>query len=229
MLTVSHVYKKFGSREVLSDVCLKLEEGCYGLLGPNGAGKTTLLRTILNWYPIKRGTIQLDGAGEIGYLPQQFGAFRELTVWDTLLYFAELKKIPKDGQQREIERVLALVNLSEQRKERMSHLSGGMRRRVGIAQTILGNPGILFFDEPTAGLDPEERMRFKNLIQQIMEGKIVVISTHIVEDVESLCNRVIIMNQGRILEDMTTEEAEHLAEDEKGLEAGYLARIHRER
>ncbi len=229
MLSIEHVYKNFGKKEVLSAVCLNLEKGCYGLLGPNGAGKTTLLRMILKLYPVRRGSIWCDGAEEIGYLPQKFGAFRELTVYDILYYFAALKKIPKKMRGEEITRVLRLVNLSDREKDKMGSLSGGMQRRVGIAQAALGDPGILIFDEPTAGLDPEERARFKELVRQIMEGKTILLSTHIVEDVESLCDHVIIMNQGRILESLTTDEAGRLADGEEGLEAGYLSRIHRDR
>lgn len=228
MLTIDHVYKKFGKKEVLSDVCLQLEKGCYGLLGPNGAGKTTLLRMILNLYPVKKGSIHFESSNQVGYLPQKFGAFRELTVYDILYYFAALKKIPKERREEEIDRVLSMVNLSDRKQDRMSHLSGGMQRRVGIAQAILGDPDILIFDEPTAGLDPEERVRFKKLIQRIMEEKTILISTHIVEDVESLCGHVIIMNRGRVLENLTTEEAAGLSEEEGNLETGYLTVIHRD-
>lgn len=228
MLTIDHVYKKFGRKEVLSDICLQLDEGCYGLLGPNGAGKTTLLRMVLELYPVRKGSIHFDSPGGVGYLPQKFGAFRELTVRDILLYFASLKKIPKAEQEAEIDRVLALVNLSDRKKDRMSSLSGGMQRRVGIAQAVLGDPSILIFDEPTAGLDPEERARFKKLIGQIMKKKTVIISTHIVEDVESLCDHVIIMNRGKVLEHLTTEEAARLSGKEENLEAGFLSAIHRD-
>lgn len=226
MLTINHVYKKFGKKEVLSDICLQLDEGCYGLLGPNGAGKTTLLRMILELYPVRKGSIHLDSPGGVGYLPQKFGALRELTVHDILLYFASLKKIPRTDQEAEIDRVLNLVNLSDRKKDRMSRLSGGMQRRVGIAQAVLGDPGILIFDEPTAGLDPEERVRFKKLIQQVMEKKTVLISTHIVADVESLCDHVIIMNRGRVIRNLTTAEAAQLSGEEGNLEEGYLNAIH---
>ena len=155
MFKVKHVNKNFGKRKVLDDICLELENGCYGLLGPNGAGKTTLLRCILKLYPLKEGEICTNK--DIGYLPQKFGVFQELTVYDILYYFSTLKKVPKEERDGEIDRVLSLVNLEDRKKERMSRLSGGMLRRVGIAQAILGDPEVLFFDEPTAGLDPEER------------------------------------------------------------------------
>lgn len=222
MLKIEHVSKNFGKKRVLDDVCLNMEEGCYGLLGPNGAGKTTLIRIILELYPVKKGSIHFEGAGDIGYLPQKFGAFRELTVQDILFYFAALKQIPKAEQGMEIDRVLELVNLSDRKKDRMSSLSGGMQRRVGIAQAVLGDPSVLIFDEPTAGLDPEERTRFKKLIRQIMDEKIVIISTHIVEDVETLCDRVIIMNRGRVLKNMAVEDAS----EEGSLEKGFLCAIH---
>ena len=222
MLKIEHVSKKFGKKRVLDDVCLNMEEGCYGLLGPNGAGKTTLIRMIMELYPVRKGSIRFEGAGGVGYLPQKFGAFRELTVRDILLYFAALKKIPKADQEKEIDRVLELVNLSDRKKDRMSSLSGGIQRRVGIAQAVLGDPPVLIFDEPTAGLDPEERTRFKKLIRQIMDKKIIIISTHIVEDVEALCDRVIIMNRGRVLRNMAVEEAG----EEGSLEKGFLCAIH---
>ncbi len=222
MLKIEHVSKNFGKKRALDDICLDMEEGCYGLLGPNGAGKTTLIRMILELYSIKKGSIQFEGTGHIGYLPQKFGAFQELTVRDILLYFAALKKIPKVEQEAEIDRVLELVNLSDRKKDKMSSLSGGMQRRVGIAQAVLGDPSVLIFDEPTAGLDPEERTRFKKLIRHIMDKKIVIISTHIVEDVETLCDRVIIMNRGRVLKNLSVEEVS----EEGSLEKGFLCAIH---
>lgn len=208
MLTLANVSKKFRRKEVLKHLSLQLDEGCYGLLGPNGAGKTTLLRCILGLYNVNSGEISFHGEKQsIGYLPQKFGMFREMTVYDMLYYFAAVKKIPKNLRGDEIERVLSLVNLEDRCRERVSRLSGGMQRRVGIAQAVLGDPDIIFFDEPTAGLDPEERTRFRTVIANIKEDKTILISTHIVEDVESICDRVIMMDQGNILENVTVEDA----------------------
>ena len=142
-------------------------------------------------------------------------------------YFAAAKKVPKERREAEIDRVLADVNLSEKAGEKVGHLSGGMQRRLGIAQAILGDPDILFLDEPTTGLDPEERSHFKEIIQKLSkENKIIVISTHIVEEVEAVCDRVLIMKDGTLLENVTVEEACRFAgEDNATLEQGYLQRL----
>lgn len=131
-----------------------------------------------------------------GYLPQKFGMFRELTVYDMMDYFAVLKKIPKAEKRAEIERAVEFVNLTDRIKDRVGSLSGGMVRRLGIAQAVLGSPKVMLFDEPTAGLDPEERMRFKNIVSQLPRDSIVLISTHIVEDVEAVCDHVMVMQAG---------------------------------
>lgn len=229
MLKVQNVYKKFRRREALHDVSFQLEKGIYGLLAPNGAGKTTLLRCILELYSVSSGEIHLEENEKIGYLPQRFGVFRELKVYDMLYYFATVKRIPKKERDAEIRRVLSLVNLEERTTDRVAQLSGGMQRRLGIAQAVLGNPELLFFDEPTAGLDPEERTRFKRLIREIAGDKTIIISTHIVEDVESICDRVLIMSKGKLLENVTVEEACQFAKnpesDSPTLEEGYLSRI----
>lgn len=207
MLTIENVSKKFRRKQVLKNVSLQLDKGCYGLLGPNGAGKTTLLRCILGLYPLNSGNISFDGERtQIGYLPQKFGMFPEMTVFDMLYYFCSIKKIPKTCRKEEIERVLELVNLEDRIQDRVSRLSGGMQRRIGIAQAVLGNPDIVFMDEPTAGLDPEERVRFRSVLEDIKKERTVLVSTHIVEDVESVCERVIIMNQGEILENSSVSE-----------------------
>ncbi len=231
MIEFDHVVKKFGKRKALDGVSLRLEKGCYGLLGPNGAGKTTLLRCMLGLYPVSGGAVRMGDGAAVGYLPQKFGVFRELSVRDALYYFACIKKIPKGERDPEISRALSQVNLEDRGRDRVSRLSGGMQRRVGIAQALLGDPDVLIFDEPTAGLDPEERARFKNLVRRAGAGRTVLISTHIVEDVESLCDRVIIMNQGQVLENVTTAEAADFAKcddiPEPTLEQGYLARLNK--
>lgn len=200
MVCLHGVSKKFHKREALKSISLQMEAGCYGLLGPNGAGKTTLLRCILGLYKPNSGEIVLnDEVGRIGYLPQKFGMFREMTVYDMLYYFAAAKKIGKTHRGSEIERVLSLVNLEDRMRERVGRLSGGMQRRLGIAQALLGDPEVVLFDEPTAGLDPEERTRFRSVISKITSNRTVLISTHIVEDVESVCDNIIIMNEGTVL------------------------------
>lgn len=171
-------------------------------MGPNGAGKTTLMRCITGLYSFQ-GSIKVNGQDinkikkkAIGYLPQKFGLFPELTVNEMMTYFCNLKKLPRSIWKETIDSSLRMVNLSEQKKSKISTLSGGMIRRLGIAQAFLGDPFVVLLDEPTAGLDPEERMRFKNIVTNISNDKIVLVSTHIVEDVEACCNKIMILNKG---------------------------------
>ena len=221
MITIENLTKTFGKKKALDNLSVTLEPGVIGLLGPNGSGKTTLLRTLTGLYKTKSGKILLDGAdvtntdalpAVTGYLPQKFGMFRELTVYDMMDYFAVLKKIPKAEKRAEIERAVEFVNLTDRIKDRVGSLSGGMVRRLGIAQAVLGGPKVMLFDEPTAGLDPEERMRFKNLVRQLPQDSIVLISTHIVEDVEAVCDHVMVMRQGTVLANKTGEELAAMAE-----------------
>lgn len=227
MIKIENLSKKFHKHEVIKEFSCQIEMGCYGLLGPNGAGKTTLLRCILGLYPMTDGNIVMDAGENIGYLPQRFGMFQELKVKDMMYYFAVAKRIPKKERESEIQRVLSEVNLLERAEDKVAHLSGGMQRRLGIAQAIMGNPGILFLDEPTAGLDPEERSHFKNIIRELKkQDKSILISTHIVEEVEAVCDRVLIMKEGTLLENVTIEEARHFAGEENAtLEQGYLKRL----
>lgn len=205
VIDIKGLSKRFHKKTVLYGLDMHLENGFYGLLGPNGAGKTTLLRCMVDVYMEYEGEVRFDGQrlrdsrqllSHIGYLPQKFDLFRELTLYEMMLYFASLKRIDRREQAKEAERVLELVNLSHEKGKRCSALSGGMIRRAGIAQALLGDPPVLIVDEPTAGLDPEERIRFKNVLASLRGEKIVLLSTHIVEDVESLCDRIIIMDHG---------------------------------
>lgn len=195
-------------KTALRDVSLDLESpNLIGLLGPNGAGKSTLMKLLVAGLLPTAGTIAVDGVpllkhertlkSRLGYLPQSFGLYDELTVWQFLDYMAALKGIP--DPKAAIERAIADANLEEKRKARIRTLSGGQRQRVGIAQALLGDPQLLIFDEPTVGLDPEERIHFRNLFSRCAQDKIVLLSTHIIEDVQSVCNRLIVIHQGRIL------------------------------
>lgn len=215
MLELQNVSKSFGRNQVLRGLSICFAEGTVALLGPNGAGKTTLLRTILELYRCRSGKLLWDGKdvtnkgvipAHAGYLPQSFGVFPNLNCHDMLEYFALLKNIPKECQEVEIARCLELVNLSDRAKSLCGNLSGGMIRRLGIAQALLGNPELLLFDEPTTGLDPEERLRFKLLIHNISPGKTVLISTHIVDDVEALCDYVAVMNRGQVIANLPSHE-----------------------
>lgn len=220
MLELKKVTKRFKKNCAVDQLSASLQPGVYGLLGPNGASKTTLIRCLTNLYrfqgeilwkgrSIRKNTDYLD---RIGYLPQKFGAYQELTVEEMLRYFCVLKRIEKKEWSRESERVLEAVNLTEAAEKKVRHLSGGMLRRLGIAQTLLGKPEVLIFDEPTAGLDPEERLRFKMLISSLSRERIILISTHIVEDVDALCDRILIMDAGRIVFSGTAGELKAQAE-----------------
>lgn len=219
MLKIEQLSKQFGKKQVLQEISYDFTEGIYGLLGPNGAGKTTLIRCILDLYRYRQGSVTLDtGSKEdkkeavIGYVPQKTGVFPGLTVEEQLMYFANIKNMPKKDWEAEITRVLELVHLSEVRKTKGRKLSGGMVRRVGIAQALLNHPALVILDEPTTGLDPEERMRFKNIIRGLRGDTIVIMSTHIVEDVEAVCDRILILKEGRLAAEGTQEEISRLAE-----------------
>ncbi|MEK4231683.1 ATP-binding cassette domain-containing protein [Anoxybacillus sp. FSL W8-0703] len=200
---------------VLNNISLSIK-GTYGLLGPNGAGKTTLMKTIATLIPLEEGTISFgDISWEndqsvkplIGYLPQYFSAYKTMKVYEVLNHFAVLKGITnKERRMSELDSVLENVNLYEQRNEKIKNLSGGMIRRVGIAQALLGDPKILIVDEPTAGLDIQERVRFRNLLRKIATNRTIIISSHIVEDLETICDHVSIMNKGNILFEGTRQE-----------------------
>ena len=209
MLKIENLCKSFRKKAVLHSIDLELEDGVYGLLGENGAGKTTFMRCIANLYSGYKGEISLiedDGKknkkfqDSIGYLPQSFDGLGELKVEEFLGYFADMKGLKKDTVDSEIERVLESVNLLDKRNIKVASLSGGMRRRVGIAQTLLGNPKIIMFDEPTTGLDPVERIRFQNIIADNKRNEnVTIISTHIVSDIEYLSDKIIVMKEGYVL------------------------------
>ena len=195
-------------KQALGGLSLRLgSPSLTGLLGPNGAGKSTLIRLLSAALMPSSGVIQLDGAplkdremelkSRLGYLPQEFGLFDELTVWQFLDYMAALKGI-RDSRAA-IRQVLQDVRLEEQAKARIRTLSGGQRQRVGIAQALLGDPELLILDEPTVGLDPEERIHFRNLFSRTAQNRLVLLSTHIIEDVQSVCDHLIVLHRGTIL------------------------------
>jgi ABC-2 type transport system ATP-binding protein len=204
--------------KALNDINLTLGRGMFGLLGPNGAGKSTLMRTVATLQDPDSGTIRLGDIDVLeqktelrkvlGYLPQDFGFYPKVTGLDLLDHFAILKGISEKKERREVvDALLQQTNLFEARKRNVSEYSGGMRQRFGIAQALLGNPKLIIVDEPTAGLDPMERNRFHNILSEIGEQVIVILSTHIVDDVRTLCSRMVVMNQGRILLEGTPAEA----------------------
>ena len=223
MLEVKQVSKKFRKKKALDSVNINLDKGIYGLLGENGAGKTTLIRCMTGLYKVSDGEIKWDKKNIkdekefcdlIGYLPQYFEGLKELTVWENMEYFAHLKDLPNLQVKARIEDSLKKVNLLENKDVKAKNLSGGMKRRLGIAQAILNNPKIIIFDEPTAGLDPKERLRFQNLISDYKNKEsITIISTHIVSDIETLCDYIIVMKKGKVL---GLYEASELANVAKG-------------
>lgn len=197
MLTVQNLSYKYNNKLILNNISLDLGPGVYGLLGPNGSGKTTLLRCIAGVLSPQAGEIKKPH--NIGYLPQAFGMFPELTVYEALEYFATLKGIPGKNRQEFINQSIEYVDLCARKNDRIRTLSGGMVRRLGIAQAILGDPDLILVDEPTTGLDPEERIRFHNLIVKLRNKKTVIISTHLVDDVEFLCNHIILLKHGNVI------------------------------
>ncbi|WP_353625835.1 ABC transporter ATP-binding protein [Bacillus sp. JCM 19041] len=209
MLVVDNVTKGFGNFIALTDLSFELGNGVYGLLAPNGAGKTTLIKMLATLLFPTKGSIRFEGKdiiamGEeyrdlIGYLPQQFGFYKNDSPTDYLHYIAALKGLTKKEANQKIPELLELVALTEVAKKKMKKFSGGMIQRVGIAQALLNDPKILILDEPTAGLDPKERARFRNLLSQLSRDRIVLLSTHIVADVESIANEIIMIKDTKIL------------------------------
>lgn len=243
MLIIQNLTKRYKTRQqekiALNQVSLNLDEGVYALLGPNGAGKSTLMKLITCNLKAEEGTIiwreeqsgkrvdkPIDEMGAeyrafIGYAPQQQGLYETFTGYRFLQYMAVLKNIPKNKMEQEINRVSQCVNLSDVLSNRISSFSGGMKQRLLVAQALLGNPKLLIFDEPTVGLDPNERVRIREYIHSISKGKIVLIATHIVSDIENIADDVIIMKEGKVVE---KDDREALCKkyETKGLEDVYV-------
>lgn len=215
-LTITELTKDFRKTRAVSQVNYTFQSGVYGLLGVNGAGKTTLMRMITTLLKPTAGTITWDGQDVVqmdkdyrrilGYLPQDFGIYPDFTVQDYLLYMASLKGIRPVLAKARAEEMLRMTGMTQHRKLKMKALSGGMRRRAGIAQAVINDPNILILDEPTAGLDPSERIRFRNLISELATDRVVLLSTHIVSDVESMAGQIILMKNGRFVMTGSSEE-----------------------
>ena len=209
MLTLNNVTKKYGSFTALKDITLDFSGGVYGLLAPNGAGKTTLIKMLTTLIFPSKGEIlwngdeivKLDASYRdlIGYLPQDFGYYKNHSPLQFLKYLAALKGINAKASDKKSRELLELVSLSDVENKKMRKFSGGMLQRVGIAQAMLNDPKILILDEPTAGLDPKERVRFRNLISSLSKDRIVILSTHIVSDIETIANRVIMFKDHKLL------------------------------
>jgi ABC-type multidrug transport system ATPase subunit len=216
MLTVSDVTKSYGKKVAIENINLDFNNGLYGLLAPNGAGKTTLIKIITTLLNPTSGEILYNGVeiqkmgaeyrSLVGYLPQKFGYYKNNTPIQYLNYLAALKDMPTDGLKQCINEVLEQVGLADSANVKMKNFSGGMLQRVGIAQAIFADPKILVLDEPTAGLDPKERVRFRNIISALSKDRIVILSTHIVSDIESIANRVIMIKDKHIYKNDTVTE-----------------------
>ena len=216
MLEIRSLGKRYGRNEALSDFTLEAGEGVLGLLGANGAGKTTLMSILATVTKPTSGTFLWEGRDgvrepqalrrQLGYLPQDFGVYEKLTAREFLRYLGRLKGLSGADLDRRVHELLELTNLHGAADRRLGAYSGGMRQRVGIAQALLGDPKLVIVDEPTVGLDPEERVRFRNLLSEIAHGRVVILSTHIVSDVEAVATQIAVIRQGRLVMNTTPEE-----------------------
>lgn len=232
-LEIKNISKRYRKKTVLSDVNQSFERGIYGLLGPNGAGKTTLLNIIATVLPPSKGEVFCDGKNvydivqeyhsAVGYLPQKMGFYSHFTGYDFMKYIYHLKG-GKAGDTEQIDELLKRVNLYSVKDNRISTYSGGMKQRLGIAQAFLGKPSVLLLDEPTVGLDLEERAEFKNMVRQTGENSIVLLSTHIVSDIEEIADYILVMNEGKVLQNYDKNYYRNYIEKNNlsGLEQYYL-------
>ncbi len=207
-IKIEHLHKNYGKQCALKDISLHIPVGMYGLLGENGAGKTTLMRILATLLESTTGTVEINGIDIkrkkeirkiIGYLPQEFSVYPNMTVYSALDYLGILAELPKNIRKNRINELLKQVNLEQEKNKRFKNLSGGMKRRFGIAQALLSNPQILIIDEPTAGLDPEERLRFYNLLSELAMERIILLSTHIASDIEATCSKVAVLSAGTVI------------------------------
>ncbi|WP_018212744.1 ABC transporter ATP-binding protein [Desulfitobacterium hafniense] len=213
-LVLDRVTKQYGSKLACDRISMRLQKGVYGLLGPNGAGKTTLMRMMCGVLAPSSGIIRFntidvsheDYRDALGYLPQDFGYYPEFSALDFLLYMAALKGLPKAKAREKAWELLEQVSLAQAAKQKIKTFSGGMKQRLGIAQSLLNDPRLLILDEPTAGLDPKERVRFRNLISRLGTERIVLLSTHIVSDVEHIAGTILVMKEGRLIHQGTRDE-----------------------
>ncbi len=215
-LSIDQVSKRYRTKWALRDISLHFEPGMIGLVGPNGAGKTTLMRIIATLLQPTTGTVYWNGKDTqkygmdlrqvLGYLPQEFGIYPEFTGRKFLLYLASMKGLPAPLARERVEELLETVHLKQVADQRLNTYSGGMKQRIGIAQALLNDPEVLIVDEPTAGLDPEERVRFRTLLASLTASRIILLSTHIIGDIEAVASRVVLLREGCIVADTTSQE-----------------------
>lgn len=237
MLEIKELSKSYGELTVLNHIDLTLENGIYGLLAPNGAGKTTLMKILATLSFPDAGKVLWNGEdifkldyqyrSILGFLPQDFGYYRDYSPKKYLEYLAVLKGVRKDEIQEQVTKCLNVVGLEDVFKKKMKKLSGGMIQRVGIAQALLDDPKILILDEPTAGLDPKERVRFRNILSELSKDKIIILSTHIVSDVESVANQIVFLKDGSVFCNSAIPEATKIL-DGKIYEATVSEAVHSE-
>ncbi|TCK93182.1 ABC-2 type transport system ATP-binding protein [Natranaerovirga hydrolytica] len=215
-LKIEGLSKSYKGKLVVDDFSFSIQEGIYGLLGANGAGKTTLMRMMCDLLEPTTGAVMLNGQNikklgesyrdQLGYLPQNFGYYPNFTAWNFMMYLASLKGLPKGKAKNRCKELLEMVGLYEDRKKKLKTYSGGMKQRIGIAQALINDPKILILDEPTVGLDPGERSKFRNIISDYATHRIVILSTHIVSDVEYIADHIMIMKDGKLSQEAKANE-----------------------
>ena len=240
-LELLNLTKQYGNFTALDHVNITFTEGIYGILGANGAGKSTMMNLLTDNIPRTEGQILFDGTDilklgkdfrrVLGYMPQQQGYYEHMTAQTFLYYMADLKAIPKKQAKEEIEKLLSITNLSDVRHKKLGGYSGGMKQRVLLAQALLGDPKVVILDEPTAGLDPKERIRIRNFISSLSRGRIILLATHIVSDIESISDQILMMKRGkvvgmdrpdRLIENVAREVRESVVPGHFSLEDVYL-------
>ncbi|MEG0276184.1 MAG: ATP-binding cassette domain-containing protein [Coprobacillus sp.] len=232
MLEIKNISKSYHDNRALNQMNLTLKEGVYALLGPNGSGKSTLMNIICQLLNADQGEILWEGQPiqslgklyfeKIGYAPQQQGLYDEFTGLRFLTYMAILKEIPKQDIEEEVKRVAMLVNMQDELKKKCKEYSGGMKQRILVAQALLGNPELLLFDEPTAGLDPKERVSLREVFQSLSTSHILLITTHVVSDVESIAKEIIFLKKGEIVQKGTVNQLINKCHNAHALEDVYL-------
>lgn len=237
LLEIKNLSKSYGKKEALINFSYTFENGVYAILGPNGAGKSTLINLISDNVTRQNGEILCDGKDilslgrsyrmKIGLMPQSQGMYEQMTARQFLMYMAQLKGISKNDAKKQVNELLEVVNLSAVAHKRLGSFSGGMKQRALLAQALLGSPELLMLDEPTAGLDPEERVRLRNYISMLAQDKIVLITTHITSDVENIADKILIMKNGQLVCAQTIGEL-FASTGADGLEAAYIAALHKE-